>query len=136
MMLPGFNTALQPTSAPSPSSAREFAQAGVERFAVYFHSDVAGEQFEVGNFYTRAEVRLVSQNRIADVVKMRRGGVVEQKRIFNLRRIAATTQLSPDDDILADVGVVANLAISCRSMAGHFDVMAPSSTNSPLRRYA
>ena len=88
----------------------ELAQAGVAGLAVHLDKNIPRHQFEVGNFYARAEVRLVAENGIADVIEMGRGGLIEQKRIFQFGRIADNTAVA-DDDVFADVGVVADLAI-------------------------
>jgi hypothetical protein len=88
----------------------EFAQAGVEGFAILLHDDVALKEFDVGNFYTCAEVGFVAENGIADVIEMRRAGVVEEDRIFNLARIAHDAAVAKDD-VFAEIGVVADLAV-------------------------
>ena len=88
----------------------ELAQAGVEGRAVHLDEDVAGEKFEVGNLHARAEVRLVAENGVADVIEVRRLRAVEEERVFQFGRIADDTAVA-DDDVFAEVGVVADLAI-------------------------
>src|SRR5450759_1996705 len=56
-------------------------------------------------------MRFVTENGIADIIEVRRDGVVEQNRIFYFRRIAHHAIVA-DDDVLADVGVMTNLAIA------------------------
>ncbi len=72
MMLPGFRTAVAAHFRAVAQQRAEFAQAGVEGLAVDLHGDVAGQQFEIGNLHARAEVRLVAEDGIADVIEMRR----------------------------------------------------------------
>ena len=69
-----------------------------------------GKQFVVGYFHARAEVRLVAEDGIADVIEVRRVGAIEQQRVFQFGRIADDTAVA-DDDVFADVGVVADLAV-------------------------
>jgi hypothetical protein len=88
----------------------EFAQAGVKRLAVHLHLDVAGEHLEVGNFHARAEVRLVAENRVTDVIVVRRNGMIEQQRVFDFGRVAHDAIVA-NDDIFAEIGVVADLAV-------------------------
>src|ERR1017187_9553507 len=87
----------------------ELAQAGVKRHAVHLHLDVAGKQFVVGYFNARAEVRLVTEDGVADVIEVCRVGAIEQQRVFQFGRIADDAAVA-DDDVFADVGVVADLA--------------------------
>src|SRR5271154_7183378 len=89
----------------------EFAQAGVKRHTVHVHKNIAGQKFEVGNFYARAEVRLVAENGVADVIEVRRLRAVEEERVFQFARIADDTVVA-DDDIFAKVGVVADLTVT------------------------
>jgi len=88
----------------------ELAQAGVERHAVHLHLDVAGQELDVGNLHARAEVRLVAENGVADVIVMRHLRAVEEQRVFQLGGIADHAAVA-DDDVLADVGVVPDLAV-------------------------
>src|SRR5579859_2889239 len=88
----------------------EFAQAGVKWLAIQLELDVAGEHFEIGDFHAGAQMRLVAEDGVADVIVVRRLGVVEQKRIFQFGRIAHHAVVA-DDDIFAEVGVVANFAV-------------------------
>jgi len=88
----------------------ELAQAGVEGRAVNLHENVSRHQFEVGNFHARAEVRLVTEDGVADVIEVRRLRAVEEQRVFQFGRIAEDAAVA-DDDVLADVGIVADLAI-------------------------
>jgi hypothetical protein len=62
----------------------EFAEAGIERFSVEFDFYVAGQRFEIREHHARADMRFVAEYGIAQVIKMRRGGVVEQERVFQL----------------------------------------------------
>ena len=88
----------------------ELAQARVERHAVHLDSDVAGEKFEVGNLHARAEVRLVAEDGVADVIEVRRLRAVEKQGVFQLGRIADDAAFA-DDDVFTDVGVVTDLAV-------------------------
>ncbi len=110
MMLPGLKTALQPISQPSPSNAPNLRKPVSNGCAVHLHRDVAGKQFEIGDFDARAQMGLVAEDGIAHVIEMRRLGVVEEEGIFDLGGIADHAIVA-DDDVFADVGVVANLAI-------------------------
>jgi hypothetical protein len=89
----------------------ELPQARVEKFAVHFDGDIARQRFDVGKNHARAEVRLVAENGIADVIKVRGDCVVEQNRVFDFRGVADDAIVA-DDDVLADVGVVADFAIA------------------------
>ena len=89
----------------------EFAQAGVEGLAVDVHRDIAGHEFDVGDLHAGAQVRLIAENGVADVVEMRGDGLVEQERVLHLAGIAHDAVVA-DDHLLADVGVVANLAVA------------------------
>ncbi len=109
-MLPGFSTALQPASAPSPSSAPNLRRPVSKGRAVNLDEDVAGKKFEVGNLHARAEVRLVAEDGVADVIEVRHLRAVEEQRVLQFGRIADDAAVA-DDDVLAEVGVVANLAI-------------------------
>jgi len=60
----------------------ELAQVGVEGRAVHLDEDVTGEKFEVGNLHARAEVRLVAEDGVADVIEVRRLRAVEEQRVF------------------------------------------------------
>jgi len=106
----------------------ELAQAGVERLAVQLDQDVAGEQFVVGNFHARAEVCLVAEDRVADVIEVCRVGTIEQQRVFQFGRIADDAAVA-DDDVFADVGVVADLAALADD--GRPLIIAPSSMTVP-----
>jgi hypothetical protein len=88
----------------------ELAQAGVEGRAVHLDENVAGEKFEVGNLHARAEVRLVAEDGVADVIEVRHLRAVEEERVFQFGRIADDAAVA-DDDVFAEVGVVADLAI-------------------------
>jgi hypothetical protein len=97
----------------------EFAEAGVEGFAVDLDFDVAGERFEIREHHAGADVRFVAEDGVADVIEVRRGGVVEQQRVFQLGGISDDAVVA-DDDVVADVGVVADLAIATDD-GGAFD---------------
>ena len=88
----------------------EFAQAGVEGFSVNLDKDISGHQFEIGNFHARAEVRLVAEDGVADIIEVRHLRAVEEERVLQLGRIADDAAVA-DDDVLAEIGIVANLAI-------------------------
>lgn len=45
-----------------PQQRAEFSQACIKGFAFFFHSNVAWEQFKIGNLDARAQVRLVTKN--------------------------------------------------------------------------
>ena len=68
------------------------------------------EKFEVGNFHARAEMRLVTENGVADVIEMRRLRGIEQQRVFQFARIADHAAVA-DDDVFAEIGIVADLAV-------------------------
>ena len=57
----------------------EFSQAGVKLLAIDFHGDVAGKDFEIGDFDACAQVRLVAENRVADIIEVGSLGVVEKQ---------------------------------------------------------
>jgi hypothetical protein len=89
----------------------ELAQARVERLAVDRHHDVASERFEIGEDHTRADVRFVAEDGIADVIEMRCDRVVEEQRVLELGGIADGAVIA-DEHVLTDVGVVADLTIA------------------------
>ena len=88
----------------------KFAQAGVERLTVFLDGDITGEHFEIGNFHARAQVRLVPENGVADVVEVRCLCAIEQQRVFDFSRITDHAVVA-DDDVFAQVGVVADFAV-------------------------
>lgn len=51
----------------------------------------------------------MAEDRVTDVIVVRRDGMVEQQRVFQFGRIADDAAVA-DDDIFAEVGVVADLA--------------------------
>jgi len=97
----------------------KFPQTGVEHFAVNLDLNVAGQRFEIGEHHARADVRFVAQDRIAEVIKMRRGGVVEQQRVLQFGGIPNHAVVA-EDDVVADVGIMADLAIAADD-GGAFD---------------
>src|SRR2546426_4321241 len=89
----------------------EFAQTGVEFFAVHFHEDVPRGELEVGDFYACAKMGSVAENRVTDVIEVGSDGMIEQERVFDLAGISDDAVVA-DDDIFADIRVVANLAVT------------------------
>jgi hypothetical protein len=73
--------------------------------------DVAGEHLEVGDFDTGAEVGLVAENGIPDVIEVGYFAVVEEEGILEFAGVADDAAI-PDDDVVADVGVVSDPAIA------------------------
>ena len=69
-----------------------------------------GRDLEVGADDARAEVRLVAENGVAEVIEMRHLAAVEEQGVLEFAGIAHHAVVA-DDDVLADVGVVADLAV-------------------------
>jgi len=98
--VPGLSTALQPTSAPSPRMAPEFPQtSGINLFADA-DRHLAVIQAVVRTDGPGAEMGLVPENGIADVVVVRRRDLIHQKRILVLAGVAKHAPFA-DDDISA-----------------------------------
>src|ERR1051325_4132344 len=89
----------------------EFSQAGIEWLAIQFDSDIALDEFDIGDLYSGAQMRFVAKDRVSYVVKMRCNGMVEQQCILNLGRIAYDTIVS-QNHIFTNVGVMADFAVS------------------------
>src|SRR5579862_2930109 len=88
----------------------EFAQAGVKRLSVQFQLDVAGKELVIGDLHARAEVRLVAEDGVADIIEMRRLRTIEQQRVFQFGRVADDTAVA-DDDVFPDIGAMSDLAV-------------------------
>src|SRR5437016_6604377 len=65
----------------------EFAQAGIDSFLADFHGHIAGKKFEIGNLDPSSQMRLVTEDGIAEVIEMRGDGVIKQKGMLDLTRI-------------------------------------------------
>ncbi len=89
----------------------ELAQAGVEGLAVDFDGYISGHKLDVGDFHSGAEMRLVAEDGIADVIEVRRAGIVEQDGVFDFRRVAHHAPIAKDD-LFAKIGVVADVTVA------------------------
>ena len=72
--------------------------------------DEVAVELEVGDDHARREMHLRAEDRVADVIEMRHLAAVEEDAVLDLARIA-DDRARADDDVLADVGAVANLAV-------------------------
>ena len=111
MTEPGLSTALQPTSAWSPRIAPNFRRPLLTRSpSAAFDHDLAVVELDVGKDRARAEVALVTQDRVADVIEMRHLRAVEQQAVLELARVAQHGVVA-HDDVLAHVTTVADVAV-------------------------
>ena len=107
---PGLITALHPISVRSPTIAPNFV-----RPVAMLPSGVTTAISPMIEFYVRenhagAEMRVMAEDRIADVIKMRHLRFVEQNAILELARVAHHHAIA-HDHVLAHVTAAAHLTI-------------------------
>jgi len=88
----------------------KLAQAGVKGGAIFFDGDIAGEELDVGDFHAGANMGLMAENGVADVIVMGHLGAVEEEGVLEFAGVAHDAVVA-DEDVFTEVGVVADLAV-------------------------
>src|SRR5262249_41843573 len=92
------------------NNGSEFSQTSLKRLPVDMELDGLAIQAHVGQDNASRQVRLIAQDRIADIVKVRHLGFVKYKRVLKLTRIAQDNAIS-NDYVFANVAAASDLAV-------------------------
>jgi len=89
----------------------KFPHSRVDKLAVQFDTDISRQEFDVRDLGARTQVSRIAQNRIANIIKMWRDGVVEQQGILYFACVSDDAIVS-HNDIFANIRVMPNLTVS------------------------
>ena len=99
---------------PITDNRAEFLQAGGDAAISRAHVNLAVIEFHIRENHARAEMRAVTENRIADVIEMRHLRFIEEDAVLEFARVPHHHAVA-DDHIFAHVTTAADLAVRRRS---------------------